>query len=286
MSRHFSLRQHRLSKRRLLLRETFFISESQQGLATLKAMELLPPLYPDPPPGRKRMDPPIPMSKKKIQFAASQYVEYCTGIKRGYARVLDESDDAEVKRCVLLGKGEGPSVWFPAATELVERVLRCGRTLILSKGALCLAEMDADVIVGLGLSHVGIKANLEGVSVMRLVRRSFARMWLWGNCRVKCYGFGYGDRDRPWILSLMEYIEARAISSLSRAHRGKIMHAVKVWHQLGYTHRDVSENIVWITDEDPVLVALGGSYARSNQASVSHRIIYHSKQWNTIQYLP
>ncbi len=95
---------------------------------TLKAMALLPLLYPDLPPGRKRMDPHISTAKKKIQFTASvdsnflfdllsaldkdlscstvlsqQCVEYCTGIKRGYIRVPRSYDgcydaDAYVKR--------------------------------------------------------------------------------------------------------------------------------------------------------------------------------------------
>ncbi|PBK67290.1 hypothetical protein ARMSODRAFT_327096 [Armillaria solidipes] len=90
---------------------------------TLMAMELPPPLYPDPPSGRKKMDPPSSTSKKNIRFTVSvdstllsdlllaldedlsrstvlsqQYVEYCNGIKRGYARVLrnyDERYDAD-----------------------------------------------------------------------------------------------------------------------------------------------------------------------------------------------
>ncbi|SJL07187.1 uncharacterized protein ARMOST_10530 [Armillaria ostoyae] len=522
---------------------------------TLKAMELLPPLYPDPPPGRKRMDPLISTSKKKIQFTASvdpnllsdllsaldedlsrstvlsqQYVEYCNGIKRGYARVLrnyDERYDADAysysetivrrfgmtfieqtweammdlipgcrphnrieirpirgpdseiipdaviffarHRSVLLGKSEGPLLLFPAATELVERLNSVGSVnlgcpsdvenddnwwLILSKGALYLAEMDADIILyyscnalviirrqrnGCEPDHlfVDVKANfrrgsleeqllrttsraglerasalfpepvggyepfvhlhdvylasalvaalattdsaefpsLEAFRVRRRVpplvkecgvydvlgrergrgmplsvaSRSRALLratamfnklhgcaveanlyWTRGNrpmlgkflslipalqgqdiivesflqtgdsdilrveCKGKrfvlkvfpfdafgevefrayvalgelqggvvpeCYGFGYvvldyGDRERPWIL--MEYIEARAVSSLSRAHRGKIMHAVKALHQLSYTHGDVLENIVWTTGEDPVVVGLGG----------------------------
>ncbi|KAK0449413.1 hypothetical protein EV421DRAFT_1900103 [Armillaria borealis] len=521
---------------------------------TLKAMELLPPLYPDPPPGRKRMDPLISTSKKKIQFTASadpnllsdllsaldedlsrstvlsqQYIEYCTGIKRGYARVLrnyDERYDADAysysetivrrfgmtfieqtweammdlipgcrphnrieirpirgpdseiipdavlffarHRSVLLGKSEGPLMLFPAATELVERLNSVGSVnlgcpsdvenddnwwLILSKGALYLAEMDADIILyyscnalviirrqrnGSEPDHlfVDVKANFRcgsprgTIPLLRLAAASLERAsalfpepvggyepfvhlhdvylasalvaalattdsaefpsleafrvrrrvpppmkesgdvlgrergwgmplsaasrsrallratamfnkmhgcaveanlyWTWSNrpmrgkflslipalqgqdiivesflqtgdsdilrveCKGKrfvlkvfpfdafgevefrayvalgelqggvvpvCYGFGYvvldyGDRERPWIL--MEYIEAREVSSLSCAHRGKIMHAVKALHHLGYTHGDVLENIVWTTGGDPVVVGLGG----------------------------
>ncbi|KAK0244287.1 hypothetical protein EDD85DRAFT_978147 [Armillaria nabsnona] len=37
---------------------------------------------------------------------------------------------------------------------------------------------------------------------------------------------------------------------------GKVMHAVKVLHQLGYRHGDLPDNIVWTVDEDPVIVDL------------------------------
>ncbi|PBK97762.1 hypothetical protein ARMGADRAFT_651260 [Armillaria gallica] len=84
---------------------------------------------------------------------------------------------------------------------------------------------------------------------------------LQGSIIPVCYGYGYMTEERLWIL--VEHINSppsRAslsdLKHISRPHQGKVMHAVKVLHQLGYRHGDLPGNIVWTVDEDPVIVDL------------------------------
>ncbi|SJL07188.1 uncharacterized protein ARMOST_10531 [Armillaria ostoyae] len=87
---------------------------------------------------------------------------------------------------------------------------------------------------------------------------------LQGSIVPACYGFGYVS-DQPWIL--LEYINPPPsymsfsdLRQISRPHRGKVIHAVKMLHQYGYRHGELlDDNIIWTMDEDPVIVDLVGA---------------------------
>ncbi|PBK99496.1 hypothetical protein ARMGADRAFT_1008022 [Armillaria gallica] len=87
---------------------------------------------------------------------------------------------------------------------------------------------------------------------------------LQGSVIPVCYGYGYLS-DQPWLL--LEYINPPPshisfsdLRQISRPHQGKIIHAVKLLHQLGYKHGELLDgNIIWTTDEDPVIIDLVGA---------------------------
>ncbi|KAK0459946.1 uncharacterized protein EV420DRAFT_1534033 [Desarmillaria tabescens] len=83
------------------------------------------------------------------------------------------------RRSVLLGKSEGPLLLFPAATELVQQLNTVGSVklgspydvenddnwwILLSKGALYLAEMDADIILYYSCNTLVILRRQRNVS--------------------------------------------------------------------------------------------------------------------------
>ncbi|KAK0437134.1 uncharacterized protein EV420DRAFT_1770128 [Desarmillaria tabescens] len=104
---------------------------------------------------------------------------------------------------------------------------------------------------------------------------------LQGSIIPACYGFGY-DLDLPWIL--LEYINPPPsfislsdLKQISRPHRGKIIHAVKLLHQLGYRHGELlDDNIVWTVDEDPVIIDLVS--ARKHRCGTSCREVEDVRQ--------
>ncbi|KAK0201552.1 hypothetical protein DFS33DRAFT_1276431 [Desarmillaria ectypa] len=125
-----------------------------------------------------------------------------------------------------------------------------------------------------GYTYLANVRGLEGKLVLKVFRFD-AFAWaefsaymdlkaLQGSIVPACYGFGYMS-DQPWILLEYinpppSYISFSDLKQVSRPHRGKIIHAIKLLHQLGYRHGELlDDNIIWTTDEDPVIIDLVGA---------------------------